>query len=250
MNKTPFACARGGLTIRGDMYRASDEPMEAVILCHGFGVNRKSVSHFAEYISTLGFACFAFDFCGGGLGVESDGDSADMTVFTEIEDLLAVISYVSAQKNIKNVSLLGCSQGGFVSALTAKKLGNERIKRLMLFFPALCIPDHARRGQMLSYRFDSRCIPDRLGDDPMPLGGDYARTVAGMDAYKEISGYTGQTLIIHGTADDIVDISYARRARSCYPGCAYHEIEGAGHGFWGEQNAEAKRYIASFLYQN
>ena len=37
---------------------------------------------------------------------------------------------------------MGCSQGGFVSALVAAK-NNFPIEKLVLFYPALCIPDDA-----------------------------------------------------------------------------------------------------------
>lgn len=242
-----FSCQRGKLTVRGCVYGETDEPQEAVILCHGFLANQSTVTAYAKVIAGLGFRAFTFDFCGGGLGVKSDGKSEDMTVLTEVRDLRAVIQYVSSLPGITAVSLLGCSQGGFVSAMTAKQLGAEKIRRLMLFYPALCIPDDARKGQMISYRFDPEKIPDLLGRVPMRLGGDYARAVIHMDPFDEIQGYAGPTLLLHGTADDLVNISYSRRAKDCFPQCEYHEIMGGGHGFTGKYDAEACEYLKRFL---
>ena len=241
-----FSCQRDGLTIRGYLYGDTSAPQEAVILSHGFLANQSTTIPYAKLIAELGFVAFTFDFCGGGIGSKSDGKSVDMTVLTEMEDLKAVYQYVSAQPFVTGVSLLGCSQGGFVSAMVARDLG-ERVKRLMLFYPALCIPDDARKGKMMFYKFDPQNIPDVLGRIPMKLGGDYARSVVGMDVYEEVKGYTGPTLLLHGAKDDIVDISYARKAREVFPNCTYHEIEGGGHGFSGKYDEEACEYLKAFL---
>ena len=245
-----FSCKRDGLTIRGRLYGDTSTPRGAVILSHGFTGNMNGLTEYAELLADMGLAAFAFDFCGGGLGCSSDGATQDMTVPTEKRDLMAVYEYVRAQPFVTDISMIGFSQGGFVAALAAAGLGAQRVRSLMLFFPALCIPDDARRGRMQNYEFDPEDIPDLLGDVPMRLGGEYARSVLEMDPYAEIQGYTGPTLLIHGTADAIVDISYARRARAVYPDCRYIEIVGAGHGFQGEDEAAARRALTDFVKES
>lgn len=121
------------------------------------------------------------------------------------------------------------------------------VSSLILFYPAICIPDDARKGRMLFYRFDPANIPELLGRFPMKLGGDYARTVIDVDPYKEMTGYEGPTLIVHGTADPIVDISYSRRLKSAYPNCEFHEIYGAGHGFKGKYDRKACEILKNFM---
>ena len=75
----------------------------------------------------------------------------------------------------------------------------------------------------------------------------YARTVIDKDIYDEISGFADPVLYIHGTKDEIVDISYAKKAHCCFPDCEYHEIEGAGHGFKGEDDQRACGLIREFM---
>ncbi len=104
---------------------------------------------YAELLADMGFLAVTFDFCGGGIISRSDGRSQDMTVLTEKADLLAVIEGVKTQFSPKGITLLGCSQGGFVSGLLAAELGKEKIERLILFYPAVCIPDDARKGRMM-----------------------------------------------------------------------------------------------------
>ena len=247
MKKTSFLCRRDDLMIRGHLFGETEPGRRAVILSHGFLANEKTVFGYAEALADEGFLAVTFDFNGGGLGSSSDGRSCDMTLLTEKQDLLAVVRAVWEQLQPASIALMGCSQGGFVSALTAKELGSAAIDRLVLFYPALCIPDDARKGHMMVYRFDPQHVPDVLGRLPMKLGGDYARVVMEMDPFEAIGGYDGPVLLVHGTDDRIVDISYSRRAQTVYPHCEYHEIIGGGHGFSGEHDKQAVRYLKSFL---
>ena len=240
-----FSCARDRLTIRGHVFGETDQGRPAVIISHGFLGNEKTVFDYAAFLAAHGYQVVTFDFNGGGPESQSDGRTVDMTVMTEKADLHAVIRAVRAELAPASVSLMGCSQGGFVSAMAAKEDGD--IRSLSLFYPALCIPDDARRGQMMFYRFDPRNVPDVLGEVPMALGGEYARSVMALDPFEAIRGYDGPTLLLHGTADDIVDVSYARRARQVYAQCEYHELDGAGHGFSGEYEAAAQAFLLDFL---
>jgi hypothetical protein len=217
-------------------------------LSHGFLANEGMCHGYAKLLAKEGYVAFTFDFCGGGLLCHSDGKSRDMTLLTEKADLRAVTDYVRSLPYVQSehITLLGCSQGGLVSAMVAKE-EQEKVEKLILLYPALCIPDDARAGKMMFYRFDPAHIPDLLGKFPMALGGDYARTAIGMDVFSEISGYRGQTLLLHGTNDKIVNISYARKAKDLFPQCHYTEIAGGEHMFRGKAEKEARRCIAEFM---
>ena len=247
MNIIPFSCQRDGLTIRGTVLGDACPGRHAVILCHGFLANELSVRQEAEFLAQTGYLAVSFDFCGGGPDSRSDGDPADMTVLTEKEDLLSVIAAVRAQFRPASLSLLGMSQGGFVCALTAADPRAGEILCLSLYFPALCIPDDARSGHLLLYHFDPEHMPDLLGDRPMRLGSCYALAVRDMDPYREIAGYDGPVLLVHGTADPIVNVRYSRRAKDVYRHCEYHEIEGAEHAFMGEHGETVRGLLGRFL---
>lgn len=246
----PFSCERDGLTIRGFQYMPSglNAPAPAVVMSHGFMADHGMCDGYAGLLAGLGFVTFTFDFCGGGPNSISDGRTRDMSVLTEKEDLLAVMRFARALPEVDpaRLSLLGCSQGGYVSAMTAKE-HPEEVEKLILFYPALCIPDDARSGQMLAFRFDPQNIPDLLGTQPMELGGCYARAVVNEDAFSQSAGFTGKTLILHGDQDAIVKLSYAERAVACYADARLHVIKGAGHVFFGDHDAEAKRILSAFM---
>jgi hypothetical protein len=97
------------------------------------------------------------------------------------------------------------------------------------------------------FKFDPKNIPDVLGKFPMKLGGDYARTVINLDIYEEISGFDGSVLYLHGTKDNIVNISYARKAKDLYKNCRYVEIGGGGHMFKGKAEMTARAEIKKFM---
>ena len=249
MDREKFECRREELTIRGYVFRNGDNGRRpAVILSHGFLGNQGMCRKYAELLADMGYAAFTFDFCGGGLRVKSDGNSRDMSVLTEKEDLISVISFVKGLPYVDadRVSLLGCSQGGYVSAMVAAE-HPELVDRLILFYPALCIPDDARSGKMMFYKFDPENIPDILGKHPMPLGGQYAGCVIDTNPFEQIKGFTGPVLILHGTADRIVKPDYSRKAAEGYPDCRLEIIEGGGHGFSGRYDSRACDILRSFM---
>jgi len=245
-----FSCRRDALTIRGHVYRIGEEAgrRPAVVLCHGFLANDRTLRVYAQALAELGYICFTFDFNGGGIISHSDGKSRNMTVLTEVEDLRAVMEYVRSRPDVDgdHISLLGCSQGGMVSAMYTKRHPVE-IEKLVLFYPALCIPDDARAGKMMFARFDPNNIPPTILYFPMRLGADYAKSVIKMDVYQEIGGYDGPTLLIHGTADKIVNISYSEKAAKLYPDCRYHVVTDGQHGFRGKYDREAVAVLKEFM---
>ena len=61
--------------------------------------------------------------------------------------------------------------------------------------------------------------------------------------------YTGNALIVHGTADNIVPVSYSERAADTMKAAALLKIEGAGHGFYGKDDLTATEAAINFINQ-
>ena len=246
--ETTFECKRGGLTIRGTEYRPEGENLPVAIVSHGFMAWQDTVRQYAKELVRMGYCAYCFDFCGGSVMKKgkSDGATTDMSVLTEVQDLEAVIEYVQSLPYTGNeLLLMGCSQGGFVSALVAAKHPGL-VNKLVLFYPALCIPDDARAGKMMFAKFDPTNIPERINCGPMKLGRCYVADVIGMDPYEEIKSYRGPVLIVHGTKDNIVNPDYARQAQRAYPNAELHIIEGGAHGFSKKHDAIAIAHIRRF----
>ena len=220
IERQKFSCYRDGLKINGTLFLPQthkNERLPIAIVCHEFMENQLFSFPYAKALAEIGFAAFCFDFCGGGLISTSRGSRRDMSVLTEISDLKAVIRFAQSLSNTdeSEMLLVGCSQGGLVAALTAAQMP-ETVNGLVLLYPALCIPDAARAGEMLWLKFDPSHIPEKMHAGPMPLGRRYAADVMNMDAFRQIAGYSGKVLLLHGDRDAIVDISYAEKAESVY----------------------------------
>lgn len=245
--ETPFECRRDTLTIRGTEYRTAGEQLPVAIVCHGFMAFQDTVRHYTKELARMGYCAYCFDFCGGSVVKgKSDGATTDMSVLTEVRDLEAVIAHVqSLPYTGQELLLMGCSQGGFVSALAAAK-HPEWVWKLVLFYPALCIPDDARAGKMMFARFDPQNIPERIDCGPMKLGRCYPADVMDMDPFAEIQGYGGPVLIVHGTQDSIVRPEYAQRAGNSYVCAEVRMIQGGAHGFSKKHDALAMEYLREF----
>lgn len=243
-----FECNRGALTIRGTEYRPEGSTLPAAIVSHGIMASQDAVRHYARELAEQGYCAYCFDFCGGGIpgSGKSDGETSDMSVLTELQDLEAVISYVQGRPHVdKKLLLMGCSQGGFVSALAAAKHPGL-VDKLVLFYPALCIPDDARAGRMVFARFDPDNIPEMIPCGPMTLGKCYPEAVLRMDPYAQIKAYGGPVLIVHGECDRLVRVEYSKEAQRTYSDAELHIIEGADHVFNPEQDVVAMEYLRRF----
>ncbi len=242
-----FECQRDGLTIRGTEYRPVGDDLPVAIVCHGFMAFQDTVRPYAKELARLGYCAYCFDFCGGSvIKGKSDGKTTDMSVLTEVKDLEAVIRYCQSRPyNGKELLLMGCSQGGFVAGITAARHPGLA-SRLVMFYPALCIPDDARAGKMMFARFDPQNLPPLIRCGPMKLGPCYPADVLAMDSIAEIRDYTGPVLIVHGTRDRIVPTDYSRRAQAAYANAELHIIDGGTHGFRRKHDVIAMEQLRKF----
>ncbi|MGN0907436.1 MAG: alpha/beta hydrolase family protein [Bullifex sp.] len=221
---------RNGMKIYGKLYVPDDtgEKLPAVVLSHSADLNADSMTSYAEGFAERGYIACAFDFCGSGKKSRSDGSTDDMTVFTEMDDLKTVISFVSALGSVdkERIYLFGTSLGGLVSALTAEEC-TDIIKGEILLYPAFSIPDIVRKFSEFGISRYSKGFSETLMD---------------YDAYDHIGTFPGKVLIIHGSKDFFVSPSCSERAKEKYTDCELRIIEGAGHGFNRENYSSSGDY--------
>lgn len=250
LEKKFFSCNREKFTLRGFEYKCEKNNRIPIVMSHAFLSNQKIMKKYAEALAKEGYIVFTYDFCGGALFGKSDGEFSDMSIDTEKEDLKAVIAYVEklSYVDINRLILVGASQGGFVSCLVSSEY-QGRISRLILLYPALCIPDNAREGKMLMIKFDPEHIRETLTSRPFKFSSKYPESAIDINIYEEIRKINIPMLIIHGTADKIVDINYARKAidMSVNPDSKLIVLENAGHGFKKKQFKEAIQYVIEYL---
>lgn len=248
IEQTAFSCSSGQFTVRGFEFRPEPGNGVPIVMSHAFLSNQKIIKKYAEALAAAGYTVFTYDFCGGAIRGKSDGKFSDMSIDTEKSDLNAVIAHVAALPYVDSsqLVLLGASQGGFVSCLVAAE-HPELVRKLVLLYPALCIPDNARAGQMLMIKFDPTNIAGTIRSGPFHFSPRYPESAIGIDIYAEIQKIQAPILILHGTADKIVPIDYAKKAQAAASNAQLVVIENAGHGFKKKQVQDALHHILPYL---
>lgn len=225
-----------------------------LIFSHGIGNSYRSGRPYAQALVKEGYAVYVFDFRSGGYGKnKSDeidpaaGHNIGMSLRTEVSDLDAVVDAADDWDFVDDdqISLIGESQGGVVTALEAADEPDD-FKSVILLYPAFSIEDDIHE------RFSSESgVPESfMMFGWVTVGRKYATDIWDMDTYKEIDKYKGPVLLLHGTKDSTVDVSYSDRAAKVYDDVEYHRIEGSEHGFRDQYFDEAEGYIDKFLEKN
>ena len=232
---------RDGLMIFGIAYIPEGQYQEwpLVIYAHGIGSNHTAGEPYAKALAEKGYVAYTFDFCGSSPRSKSGGKTEDMTIFTEKQDLTAIISSLKSKPYVdaSRTYLLGISLGGLVSSITSASMP-DAVRNLALVYPALCAPDDARKN----YNPDGT----RKDLNARIMGGeDYNKAMLQFDPFEHIGNYKKPVFIVHGTEDRLVPIAYSERAITVFPDARLEKIEGAGHGFRGEPLEKAVKLMTA-----
>lgn len=237
--------AHHGRTVYAELFKPDVSRFPIVIFSHGYNGYRDDFKESAEYLMENGIGSITFTFCGSGERDESGFATTDMTLFTEQEDLFAVMDYV---KNLKwfdgNLFLFGGSQGGMVSAMAARERADD-IRGMILLFPAFCISDdwNARYP-------NDRAVPETIPWWGVTLGRNFVLSLRGLNIYDNMNEFDKPVLLMHGTKDDIVPMSYSERAAETYPRAELVRYMGEGHGFFPETMRSVEKKALEFIGDN
>lgn len=238
---------RDGQKIYGKLFlpEETDTPLPLVILSHGLGSDHRIMEPYAENFAENGFAAFVFDYIGGSEESMSDGSMTGMSVLTEAEDLSCILESFRSDSRFSEdeIFLFGGSQGGFISAYAAGKHPDE-IAGLVLLYPAFNLQDICRT--LVS---DADEIPDSVVIGEHTVGSLYIRDMLTFDIYEVLRQYPGPVLLFHGTADPYVPLEYTQRAGQVLADARVVIIEGAEHGFDGEDRNRVEREAVAFVQE-
>ena len=236
----------GSRRIYGELFTPQNakEKCPIAIIAHGFNGTHEYGRNYYETLGRLGYKCFVFDFPCGSVRSKSDNNTMEMSILDEVSDVKAIVNYFRHQKDIdkRNIVLIGESQGGLVSALTAAEL-KKRVSRLVLVYPALCIPDNWRaRYPRIE---DIQDVTELWG---VKMGRRFFEEIHDMRPLEMIGRYRGPVLIVQGDADPIVSMDDSRKAIELFSrGARLHVIPGAGHGFKLHEFQQEMEQLEKFL---
>lgn len=233
--------------INGYLYLAdhNGEKQQIVILSHGLATEMWHNINTAVSLANSGISVFMFDYCGGSIHSTSDGNTTDMSVLTEKQDLNDVIDEIKIWDFVDTdrIGIIGYSQGGLVAAMTAVE--RDDIERLCLLYPAFPAYDEIRN----SYKTPDD-VPETLDRNGMLTGRIYYTDILNFDAeniYEYCGTYSGKVLFIHGTDDQLVDYESTLKAMEYYKNDSLLTIEGAGHGFTGDDDLNSVKAEYEFF---
>lgn len=242
----------------GKLFTIIDRPASTgkqplVIICHGFSGNCTTpfMNDLSESIVAQGMATLRFDFNGHG---RSDGEFKDMTVLNEIDDLKHVIAWAEKQTWVKDISLVGHSQGGVVVSMVSGELGDKIVKAEVLLAAAAVLRDDALRGNTMgalydpwNFKGDFIELPHSPEAGALLLGKNYVETAIRLPIYETAANYEGSTLIVQGTHDQIVPYTYAERYKEKIKNSELKLIPDENHVFTNTQK-ETSILVADWLH--
>lgn len=215
------------------------QPCPLVIYCPGkngerYEVHRLAVK-FARHLAAQGIAFLRFDYWGLGL---SDGAYHEMTTSSKLSNVLTAYRYVQSLPQIRKDQLvyLGFSDGARIALMAANR---SEVKRLLLWSPLF----NEYAGNMPN-RKPPRFIRHPLYPRQLVMawaglwvGFDFYLDLKGIDIDRELRAYRGESLIVYGDDDPLIEEEFAHMQPEQYQ--LYRQsarnrvraVKGAGHLF-------------------
>lgn len=228
----PISLDHHGHTLRGWQLGSVGRGRPTALLVHGFGSTdtggQQLFVQTARRLADHGAAVRSYSRLGHGT---SDGDFADITISDEVEQVVAMIRALAADA-AGPVHVVAHSLGAVESALAAARVP-ELVATLTLWSPAgVVVDDIAVEDEIQGQPLAPARTHGYFDFGGMALGMPFIDEVtAGLDVYAGIDRYTGPADVLHGTADQIVPLSYGERYGRELPGATFTPVEDADHGW-------------------
>ena len=216
-----------------------------VIFSHGLGADARHEEEVQKTLAKAGIAVFSFEFAGGSSSAApmSEGLTTEMSVLTEVQNLKDAIRIASGLEyaDPQKIYLMGSSQGGLVTALTAEEVTN--IAGLFLFYPAFSLPDDIRSSFP---KLDE--VPETFNLLGTKIGKKYITDIYDMDPYANLEKLGMPVHIFHGKDDNIVPITASQKTMKRLKDARLTTLEDTGHALTPEQQAQIGFEIANEIY--
>lgn len=230
MEEKEFFIDHDGIKLHAKMAYPTEmkEKMPIVLLFHGLTGNMEEEHILAvrDAITESGFIALRVELYGHG---KSEGLFRNHNVSLWVNEIIYIVDYVRTLDAVSDIYLCGHSQGG-LSVILAAAMKREQVKGLIPLAPATNIVDDCKKGDLFGSIFSTDAVPDEITLwDEYTVTGNYARIGRTLHYEEAMKEYTGPVLIIHGTEDEAVPVSYAVSANKIYKNCTLVLIEGDNH---------------------
>ena len=201
-----------------------------VIIIHGLTghMEERHIKGLAAMMNEEGFSTLRAEMYGHGA---SEGDFSSHNLFKWLNNAMTVTDYARSLPFVTDLYISGHSQGGLTTILAAGMMP-EYFKAVIPLSPAVVLTDGARKGMNFGLDFAEGEIPDEVYvNATQKVKGNYLRAARLIDTDYAISLYHGPVLIVHGSEDEAVPLSYAEETAAKYDNAQLVIIEGDDHCF-------------------
>lgn len=220
---------------------------KGVVLLHCFLCTKhhRIMRSLAQCLSAHGFTVLRFDFSGNG---KSGGKIEDSTYTRMIGEVKAAVSLLE-KRGISSVGVAGHSLGAMISLLSAYEdgriravafiSGSSQAARVKEIFPPEVLERAEKEGSAIAAAYGREITIKR----------EFLRDIDRYDVRKAASGLERPLLVIHGTADDVIDHVHAKQIFAwAGAGRKIVLIEGGDHMFGDEGHlAKLKEAVCSWF---
>lgn len=222
-----------------------------IILVHGIASEKEEgglYTRLAAALAGAGFDSLRFDFRGHG---QSSGNSADMTIRGETEDLSAAVA--CARKDCNAPLGILAASFGTVSTMNYLKEGGD-IRALVLWNPVLDLQHTFTRPQMpwgkTLFSEEKRVEMERTGllhIGAKAYGRELFEEMADHFPYRVLEGLSLPVLTIHGDRDEITSYDLSMRYGAPNGNSETLTLPGVGHGFGAKGQEAVEASVAWFI---
>lgn len=232
------------LKLCGILTKSEQISEKCVILCHGITVDKEEDGIFtdlAKKIAKNGFNVLRFDFRGHG---ESEGESVDMTIHGESEDIEAALVYLRSRGFSKFAIVAASFAGGAACFFTSKN--KDFVSAFVLWNSLIDYGSRINTTTPWGKKYWGKPALDRakkygyteIGSRKFKVGKNLLLEMQELEPWKELLKLSIPTLFIHGDADTYVPYSDSVKYSKLVKNGTMVTIKGAEHGFHdNEQNA-------------
>ncbi|MBT3814919.1 alpha/beta hydrolase [Candidatus Woesearchaeota archaeon] len=216
---------------------------EIVILVHGYSSNKegKTTSDMAKELTTRGMNSFRIDLDGCG---ESEGYFAEQTVTSMADDIVSAIKFVESL-GYENIDLMGAS-GGAISSMVAV-LQCPQIRKLALKSPTFDYVEQRRKSygeeKIKKWKEKGHLMIEK-SRGTLRVDYSFFEDAHNHIMYDKVKNISCPVLMIHGDADEVVDIKQSKKAVNNFPNVKLIIFHGANHnlGLDGDRSLSNKLF--------
>lgn len=239
-----------GVQLDARLTQTDGTPKGMILLVHGIASEKEEgglYTRLAAALAGAGFDSLRFDFRGHG---QSSGNTVDMTIRGETEDLSAAIACARRYSDAP-LGILAASFGT-VSTMNYLQEGSH-IHTLVLWNPVLDLQHTFTRPQMpwgkALFSEEKRLEMERTGVlhiGAHPYGRALFDEMEEHFPYRVLEGLTIPVLTVHGDRDEITSYDLSMRYGAPNGNSETLTLSGVGHGFGAKGNQAIDASVAWF----